>query len=116
MFGGDYFQRNVDALAADGRLVQIAFRTGAEAARRKVPVDFMPAIFKRLTITGSTLRPQSPTRKAAIAAALHQRVWPLLEDGTVRPVIDSTFPLARACDAHARMEQGEHIGKIVLTI
>lgn len=116
MFGGDYFQRNVEALAADGRLVQIAFRTGAEAERRKVPVDFMPAIFKRLTITGSTLRPQSPARKAAIAAALRERIWPLLENGTIRPIIDSTFPIAHACDAHARMERGEHIGKIVLTV
>jgi NADPH:quinone reductase len=116
MVGGDYFQRNVEALAEDGRLVQICFRTGAEAERRKVPVDFMPAIRKRLTITGSTLRPQSPARKAAIAAALHAQVWPLLEAGTIRPVIDSTFPLAKACDAHARMEKNEHIGKIVLVV
>lgn len=116
MVGGDYFQRNVDALAEDGRLVQIAFRTGAEAERRKVPVDFMPAIRKRLTITGSTLRPQSAERKAAIAAALRERVWPLLEAGRIGPVIDSMFPLDRARDAHARMESGDHVGKIVLTI
>lgn len=116
MVGGDYFQRNVEALAEDGRLVQIAFRTGAEAERRRVAVDFMPAIRKRLTITGSTLRPQSRERKVAIASALRERVWPLLENGSVRPVIDSTFPIYLACDAHARMEAGLHIGKIVLTL
>jgi putative PIG3 family NAD(P)H quinone oxidoreductase len=116
MVGGDYFQRNVDALAEDGRLVQIAFRTGAEAERRKVPIDFMPAIRKRLTISGSTLRPQSADRKATIATALRGHVWPLLENRTVKPVIDSVFPAAQACDAHARMESGRHIGKIVLTM
>jgi putative PIG3 family NAD(P)H quinone oxidoreductase len=116
MFGGSYFQRNIDALAEDGRLVQIAFRTGVESEKRIVPVDFMPAIRKRITISGSTLRPQSPERKAAIAAALHKNVWPLLEEGKIRPVIDSTYPLERACDAHARMEGGQHIGKIVLTV
>ncbi|MEO5694973.1 MAG: NAD(P)H-quinone oxidoreductase [Usitatibacter sp.] len=116
IFGGEYFQRNVDALAEDGRLLQIAFRTGAEAERLKVAVDFMPAIRKRLSIMGSTLRAQSGIRKAAIAAALQARVWPLLESGRVKPVIDSTFPLFQARDAHARMERNEHIGKIVLTV
>ena len=116
MFGGNYFARNVEALASDGRLVQIAFRTGAEAERRIVLVDFMPAILKRLTITGSTLKPQSTDRKAAIAAALRKKVWPMLTRGTIKPVIDSVFPLAKANEAHARMEAGKNIGKIILAL
>ena len=116
MVGGSYFQRNVEALAEEGRLSQICFRLGEEAAGMIVPIDFMPAIRKRITITGSTLRPQSPDQKAAIAASLFKHVWPLMEEGKVKPVIDSIYPLERACDAHSRMEAGQNIGKIVLMV
>jgi putative PIG3 family NAD(P)H quinone oxidoreductase len=111
MVGGDYTARNLDCLARDGRLVQIAFLRGAQ-----VQLDLRPLMMKRLTITGSTLRARSVEEKGAIAAALRREVWPLIEDGPVRPLIDSTFPLANAADAHRRMEGGEHIGKIVLTL
>jgi putative PIG3 family NAD(P)H quinone oxidoreductase len=109
MVGGDYLARNLDCLAADGRLVQIAFLKGPRAE-----VSLLPILRKRLVITGSLLRPQSVAAKAAIARALRERVWPLVEAGTVRPVIDSTFPLSEAARAHDRMESGRHIGKIVL--
>ncbi|MFQ5984853.1 MAG: NAD(P)H-quinone oxidoreductase [Alphaproteobacteria bacterium] len=111
MVGGDYLSRNLEALAIEGRLVYIAFLGGSE-----VTLDFLPMMLKRLTITGSTLRPQSVERKAAIAADLEAEVWPMLETGRVAPVIDSTFPLAEAAAAHHRMEEGAHIGKIVLTL
>jgi putative PIG3 family NAD(P)H quinone oxidoreductase len=111
MVGGDYTARNIECLAAGGRLVQIAFLRGSQ-----VQVDLRPLMMKRLTLTGSTLRARSVEEKGAIAAALRREVWPLIEDGRVRPVIDSTFPLERAADAHRRMEAGEHIGKIVLTL
>ncbi len=111
MVGGDYVARNLAALADDGRLVQIAFLQGA-----RVELTLAPLMVRRLTVTGSTLRPQSVSAKARIADALRRHVWPLLEAGTVAPVIDGTFPLARAADAHARMEGGDHIGKIVLEV
>ncbi len=111
MVGGDYLPRNVKALADDGRLVQIAFLSGA-----KVTLNFAEVMMRRLTLTGSTLRPQSDTAKAAIARDVEARVWPLLAAGRVAPVIDSTFPLEAAADAHARMEGSTHIGKIVLQV
>lgn len=111
MVGGSYLPRNLKALADDGRLVQIAFLQGP-----KVEVNFAPLMMRRLTITGSTLRPQSDAAKAAIAAELEQQVWPLLASGRIAPVMDSEFALADAAKAHARMESSAHIGKIVLTI
>ena len=111
MVGGEYLPRNVSALANDGRLVQIAFLQGA-----KVELNFTHVMMKRLTITGSTLRPQSDLAKAEIARQLSQNVWPLLEAGRVVPVIDSEFSLEDASAAHARMETSTHIGKIVLKV
>jgi putative PIG3 family NAD(P)H quinone oxidoreductase len=111
MVGGDYLPRNVRALADDGRLVQIAFLRGP-----KVELNFAQVMVRRLTITGSTLRPQSDLAKARIAEGLRETVWPLLEAGRIAPVIDSEFPLAQAAAAHARMESGVHIGKIVLKV
>ena len=111
MVGGDYIARNLEVLATEGRLVQIAFLQGSQ-----VEFNFLPMMLKRLTITGSTLRPRTVAQKAAIAAALHQQVWPLMEAGTVKPVIHATLPLAEAARAHAMMEESRHIGKIVLTV
>jgi len=111
MVGGDYLPRNVKALADDGRLVQIAFLQGP-----KVALNFAQVMVRRLTITGSTLRPQSDAAKAEIAAQLATHVWPLLEAGRVAPVMDSVFDLDAAAEAHARMESSGHIGKIVLKV
>jgi len=111
MVGGSYIPRNVEALAADGRLVQIALLEGATAE-----VDFGRVMMRRLTLTGSTLRPRSVEEKGAIARALRERVWPLLESGRVRPVVHATFPLAEAAAAHRLMESSRHIGKIVLRV
>ena len=111
MVGGEYLPRNVKALADDGRLVQIAFLQGP-----KVALNFAQVMMRRLTITGSTLRPQSDLAKAAIAQDLREAVWPLISVGKLRPVMDSSFPLARAAEAHARMESSAHIGKIVLEV
>ncbi|RKT28011.1 NADPH2:quinone reductase [Roseovarius halotolerans] len=111
MVGGDYLPRNVKSLADDGRLVQIAFLMGP-----KVELNFAQMMMRRLTITGSTLRPQSDKAKADIAEALRTHVWPLLDAGKVAPVMDSEYPLADAAKAHARMEQSAHIGKIVLKV
>ncbi len=111
MVGGDYIARNVAALCTEGRLVYIAFLGGS-----KVELDFLPMMLKRATITGSTLRPRGVEEKGAIAGELEREVWPLLDSGRIGPVIDSTFPLAQAADAHRRIEAAEHIGKIVLTI
>ena len=111
MVGGNYIPRNVKALAIGGRLVQIAFLGGATAE-----LNFAQVMVKRLTITGSTLRPQSNVAKAAIARSLETKIWPMLSDGTIAPVMDSTFPLAEAAMAHAKMETSKHIGKIVLVI
>ena len=111
MVGGDYFQKNLSALAMEGRLVNVAYLKGA-----KVEVNFAPVMMKRLTITGSTLRPRTAEQKGAIAAALRRVVWPLLEKGKVKSVIYKTFPLKDAGGAHALMETSAHIGKIVLTV
>jgi NADPH2:quinone reductase len=111
MVGGDYVDRNFEAAAVEGRIVQIATQKGA-----KVNIDLRRLMLKRLTHTGSTLRARPVADKAAIARALEAEVWSILESGKLRPVIDSTFPLARAADAHARMETSAHIGKIVLEV
>lgn len=111
MVGGDYLPRNVKALADDGRLVQIAFLQGP-----KVALNFAQLMVRRLTITGSTLRPQSDLAKAEIAHALGKHVWPLLASGRVAPVMDSTYALEDAAKAHAHMESSSHIGKIMLKI
>ncbi|MGC9418150.1 MAG: NAD(P)H-quinone oxidoreductase [Rhodovulum sp.] len=111
MVGGDYLPKNVKALADEGRLVQIAFLKGA-----KVELNFAQVMMRRLTITGSTLRPQSDLAKARIASDLRAKVWPLIGAGRVRPVMDSEFPLEDAAAAHARMESSAHVGKIVLKV
>ena len=110
MVGGDYVARNYAAAAVDARIVQIAFMQGQTAT-----IDLRPIMQKRLVHTGSTLRPRSPAEKAAIAKALMAKVWPLLEAGRCKPVIDSVFPFEEAAKAHARIESGAHVGKIVLT-
>jgi NADPH2:quinone reductase len=111
MVGGSYIPRNIKALADDGRLVQIAFLTGP-----KVELNFAQIMARRLTVTGSTLRPQSDLAKARIAAELREQVWPLLDAGRVAPVMDSEFAFEDAAAAHARMESSGHIGKIVLKV
>jgi NADPH2:quinone reductase len=111
MVGGDYIERNYEAAAVDGRIVQIAF-----LASPKATVDFRRIMMKRLTHTGSTLRARSVPDKGAIARAVEERVLPLIVAGKARPVMDSTFPLAQAAAAHARMEASAHIGKIVLVV
>jgi len=109
MVGGDYVERNYDAAAVDGRVVQIAVLGGGKAT-----VNFARLMVKRLHHTGSTLRPRSNADKAAMVAAIEAKVMPLLREGRVKPLMDSTFPLEKAADAHRRMESSEHIGKIVL--
>ena len=109
MVGGSYIERNIEALAVEGRLVQIAFQQPS-----KVEIDFLPMMLKRLTITGSTLRPRTVEQKAGIAAELREKVWPLIEAGKVKPLIHKTFPLTQAAAAHALMESSTHIGKIML--
>ena len=111
MVGGGYIPRNLDALADDGRLVQIAFLSGPKAE-----VNLAQLMTRRLTITGSTLRPQSITAKARIAAELCAHVWPMAASGALAPLIDAGFALEEAAEAHARMERSEHIGKIVLDL
>ena len=111
MVGGDYVARNYEVAAVGGRIVQIAFLHGARAE-----VDFTRLMVKRLTHTGSTLRPRSVAEKAVIARALEEKVWPLMAAGRVAPVIHATFPLAQAAQAHALMESSAHVGKIVLTV
>ncbi len=111
MVGGDYIPRNVRALRDDGRLVQIAFLQGP-----KVELNFAQVMTRRLTITGSTLRPQSDLAKARIAAEVERHVWPLIAAGQVAPVMDSRFALKDAAKAHARMESSVHMGKIVLDV
>ncbi|MDH3316458.1 MAG: NAD(P)H-quinone oxidoreductase [Gammaproteobacteria bacterium] len=110
MVAGDYLPRNLKCLAVEGRLVQIALQNGP-----KVEMNLLPVMLKRLTITGSTLRPRSVAQKAEIAADLKAKVWPLLAEGKVKPVIHATFPLEKAAEAHALMESSKHIGKILLT-
>jgi NADPH:quinone reductase-like Zn-dependent oxidoreductase len=111
IIGGAYTPRNLSALGMDGRLVQIGLMAGEPTAT----VDFRRVLARRLTITGSTLRPRSIVEKGKIASALEEQVWPLVERGAVRPVIDRTFPLVEAAAAHTLMESSRHIGKIVLT-
>ncbi len=111
MIGGDYIDRNYDAAALEGRIVQIAFQASPRAS-----VDFRRLMFKRLTHTGSTLRARSVADKGAIARAVETKVLPLIEAGKVKPLINSTFKLREAAAAHARMETSQHIGKIVLTL
>lgn len=111
MVGGSYIQRNLKALAYDGRLVQIAFLQGP-----KVDLNLVQLMTRRLTLTGSTLRPQSDLAKARIADDLRQHVWPLIVAGKIHPVMDQEFPLADASAAHARMESSAHIGKMVLKV
>ena len=111
MVGGSYMQRNLRALAIEGRLLQIAFLQPS-----KVEVDWVSLMAKRLTFTGSTLRPRSAADKAQIANELQEQVWPLLAAGTVAPVIYKVFDLNEAAQAHALMESSQHIGKIMLTV
>lgn len=111
MVGGPYIPRNLKGLADDGRLVQIAFLQGP-----KTEVNFVQLMTRRLTFTGSTLRPQSDLAKAKIAQQLRNVVWPLLSQGKIAPVIDSTFNMAEAAAAHSRLESSAHIGKIVLAV
>src|SRR5436190_16157632 len=109
--GGDYVDRNYDAAANDGRIAQVSFTSGPKAT-----ANFARLMTKRLHHTGSTLRPRSVAEKASIARELEEQVWPLVAAGRIKPVIDSSFPLAQASAAHARMETSQHIGKIVLTV
>jgi NADPH2:quinone reductase len=111
MVGAPYLAANLKVLRRDGRLVMIAVQGGSKAE-----VDLWTIIQKRLVVTGSTLRPRTTPEKAAIAAELEARVWPLVVSGTVRPVIDSVFPLREAAAAHARLESGLHVGKVMLTV
>jgi NADPH:quinone reductase len=111
MVGARYMQQNINSLAMDGRIVIIGFLGGSKAE-----IDFSRVMVRRQTITGSTLRPQSDAAKSDIATALKANVWPLLDNGTVKPIIHQTFPLNKAADAHALMESSEHIGKIMLTL
>jgi putative PIG3 family NAD(P)H quinone oxidoreductase len=111
MVGGDYIERNLRAAALEGRIVQIAFLKGS-----KVEIDLMRLMMRRLTLTGSTLRAQPPEAKARMAQAIEERVWPLIAEGKVKPIIDSTFKLIDAAGAHKRIDDPEHIGKIVLAV
>jgi NADPH2:quinone reductase len=111
MVGGDYVPRNIEVAALNGRIVQIAFQQAST-----ITADFMPLMLKRLTFTGSTLRPRTVAEKAVIARELEARVWPLLLRGQCKPQIYRTFPLAEAAQAHALMESSSHVGKIVLTL
>ncbi|WP_448661868.1 NAD(P)H-quinone oxidoreductase [Sphingomonas sp. CJ20] len=111
MVGGDYVPRNLKCLAEDGRHVSIAAQRGGEAT-----IPLWPVMRKRLTLTGSTLRARSVEFKTLVADELTRTVWPLVVEGKLKPVIDATFPLDQAADAHRRMEEGDHVGKIVLTI
>jgi NADPH2:quinone reductase len=111
MVGGDYVPRELQVLATDGRLSIIAFLGGT-----RTTLDMSDILYRRLTITGSTLRPRPIADKAVIAAALRRTIWPLVKQGRIAPVIHATFPLAQATDAHRMMEAGQHIGKIVLTV
>lgn len=111
MVGGPYIEKNIAVLAMEGRLVQIAF-----LQESRVEVDFLPMMQKRLTLTGSTLRPRTVEQKAVIAQALKKEVWPLLDSGRVKSVVYTTFPLAQAAEAHKLMESSAHIGKIILEV
>jgi NADPH2:quinone reductase len=109
IIGGDYLPRNLDCLRLNGRLVQIGLIAGSKSA-----IDLRPVLQRRLTITGSTLRPRTVAEKGAIARALEREVWPLLERGTVKPIVHGSFPFTRAADAHRELEAGLVIGKLIL--
>ena len=109
MVGGDYLPKNINCLAPDGRHVSIAFLKGPQ-----VELNMLPVMVKRLTLTGSTLRPRDNNFKGAIAQKLREQVWPLLEVGTVKPIIDTVLPLEKANEAHQLMESSHHMGKIIL--
>ena len=111
MVGGDYLPRNLECLTEDGRHVSIAMQRGVSAT-----INIMDIMRKRLTLTGSTLRPRSVAFKGLVADEIAAHVWPHVSEGQLKPVIDTTFPLAQAADAHRRMESGGHVGKIVLTV
>jgi len=111
MVGGDYIERNLKAAALEGRIVQIAFLQGS-----KVEIDLMRLMMRRLTLTGSTLRAQTPETKARMAEAIEERIWPLIAQGKFKPVIDSTFKLEEAAEAHRRIDDPAHVGKIVLKL
>jgi NADPH2:quinone reductase len=111
MVGGEYFARNIEALAVEGRLVEIATLRGVKAE-----LNIQLIMQRRLTVTGSTLRPRPVADKGEIAGALREHVWPLLESGAVAPVVHATFPLRDAAEAHRVMESGAHIGKLVLVV
>src|SRR5262249_36845967 len=111
MVGGDYVPRNLSSLAVEGRLLQISMLSGSKAA-----IDLNPILRRRLTITGSTLRPRSVEDKGAIAEAVRQNVWPLFESGAIHVVVHARFALQDAADAHRVMESGSNIGKLVLTV
>jgi NADPH:quinone reductase-like Zn-dependent oxidoreductase len=111
MIGGDYLSKNFALAAMDGRIINIAYLKGF-----MTEANFMPIMLKRLTVTGSTLRPQSAEVKALIAKNLLIHIWPKIENGEIKPVIAQTFPLAQAAEAHNLMESNKHIGKIVLTL
>lgn len=111
MIGGDYFGKHLDLLAPGGRLMQIAFSHGS-----LVTIDLRTMMTKRLTVTGSTLRPRTIAEKSGLARAVERKIWPLFASGQIRPVIDTFFPLERAADAHRLMESGKHTGKIALDV
>ncbi len=110
--GAPYFQRNMDSLAFDGRLVEVATQFGTRVEN----FDLLQVMRKRLTVTGSTMRPRTTAQKAAIAAELQRQVWPLLDAGRIAPVIHAVFPLEQAAEAHRVMESSTHIGKLMLTV
>jgi NADPH:quinone reductase len=112
MVGGAYIEKNISLLAVEGRLVQIAFLQGSKVS----DFDFMPIMLRRLTITGSTLRPQSVEEKASIANSLREHIWPLLESGKIKIVVHKIFQFSEVAEAHRVMERGENIGKIVLSL
>ena len=109
--GGDYMQRNIKALALDGRMIHLAFNKGPKAE-----LNMMSVMLKRLTLTGSTLRSQTDAFKTATARDLEEKVWPLFEEGRLKPLVHKTFPLAEAADAHRLMESSAHVGKIMLEV
>jgi NADPH:quinone reductase len=111
MVGGDYVARNFKVMDVEGRIVQIAFQQGS-----KIEIDLLPIMLKRLTLTGSTLRPRTVAQKAEIARELEAKVWPLLAAGKCRPIVHATFPLVEAAKAHAMMESSVHTGKIILIV
>lgn len=111
MVGGNYVARNFKVMATEGRIVQIAFQQGS-----KIEIDLLPIMLKRLTLTGSTLRPRTVAQKAEIARELESQVWPLLSQGKCRPVVHATFSLKKAADAHRMMESSVHVGKIILVV